>query len=92
MNILKSIIKLFIPPVVFNFLYHFRNKNIQFQKTSLFWDDAFEKTSKGYSAEHILIKCRDSLLKVKNGEYPYERDSVLFTEKEIFYPIFSEIT
>jgi putative methyltransferase (TIGR04325 family) len=93
---LKSIIKLFIPPIVLKGLNLFRKKrtekkDIQFQKTNLSWDDAFKKTSKGYSAENILNKCRDSLLKVKNGEYPYERDSVLFTEKEIFYPLLSSL-
>jgi putative methyltransferase (TIGR04325 family) len=88
---IKSTIKLLIPPVFLKLLNCFRNKSIYFQKTFFSWDDAFEKTSKGYSAEHILIKCRDSLLKVKNGEYPYERDSVLFTEKEIFYPLLSSL-
>ena len=88
---IKFILKLFIPPVVFKLINCFKGKNIQFQKTLLSWDDAFEKTSKGYSAENILIRCRDSLLKVKNGEYPYERDSVLFTEKEIFYPLLASL-
>jgi putative methyltransferase (TIGR04325 family) len=71
--------------------YHFKSKDIQFQKTNLSWEDAYKETAKGYSAENILIKCRDSLLKVKNGEYPYERDSVLFTEKELFYPLLSSL-
>jgi len=96
LDIIKTIIKLFIPPIVLKGLNLFRKKrtekkNIQFQETSLSWDDAQKETATGYSAEHILIKCRDSLLKVKNGEYPYERDSVLFTEKEIFYPLLSSL-
>jgi len=88
---LKSFIRLFIPPIVFILFYHFKSKDIQFQKTNLSWEDAYKETAKGYSAENILIKCRDSLLKVKNGEYPYERDSVLFTEKELFYPLLSSL-
>jgi putative methyltransferase (TIGR04325 family) len=96
LDIIKTIIKLFIPPIVLKGLNLFRGKrtekkDIQFQKTNLSWDDAFKKTSQGYSAENILTKCRDSLLKVKNGEYPYERDSVLFTEKEIFYPLLASL-
>ena len=71
--------------------YRFTRKAYNFKETNLSWDDAFLKTSKGYSAENILVKCKDSLLKVKNGEYPYERDSVLFTEKEIFYPLLSSL-
>jgi putative methyltransferase (TIGR04325 family) len=93
---IKTIIKIFIPPVILKFLNLFRKKRIEkkdilFQETNLSWDDALKKISEGYSAENILIKCRDSLLKVKNGEYPYERDSVLFTEKEIFYPLLSSL-
>ena len=91
MKKLKSFIRLFIPPIVFILFYHFKSKDIQFQKTNLSWEDAYKETAKGYSAENILIKCRDSLLKVKNGEYPYERDSVLFTEKELFYPLLSSL-
>ena len=91
MKKLKSFIRLFIPPIVFILFYHLKKKDIQFQKTNLSWDDAYNKTAKGYSAENILIKCRDSLLKVKDGEYPYERDSVLFTEKELFYPLLSSL-
>jgi putative methyltransferase (TIGR04325 family) len=88
---IKTFLKLLIPPFVLKLLNFYKRKNIQFQKTSLSWDDAYKKTSKGYSAENILIKCRDSLLKVKNGEYPYERDSVLFTEKEMFYPLLASL-
>ena len=88
---LKSILKLLIPPIVLKLHNIFKRKNIRFQKTSLSWDDAFKETSKGYSTENILIKCRDSLLKVKNSEYPYERDSVLFTEKEFFYPLLASL-
>jgi putative methyltransferase (TIGR04325 family) len=90
-NDIKYILKLFIPPIVLKLFNCFKSKNIQFQKTNLSWDDAFSKTSKGYSAENILIKCKDSLLKVKSGEYPYERDAVLFTEKEIFYPLLASL-
>ena len=34
----------------------------------------------GYDSDSILEKCKTSLLKVKNGEAAYERDSVLFDE------------
>jgi len=87
-----SFLKLFIPPIILKLFKCFRSERfIQFKKTELSWDDAFKKTVKGYTAEPILIKCRDSLLKVKSGEYPYERDSVLFTEKELFYPLLTAL-
>ena len=86
---IKSIIKLFIPPIILRIISHNKRNAIQFQKTDLLWEETLEQTSNGYSAENILTKCRDSLLKVQSGLYPYERDSVLFSEKEIFYPLLS---
>jgi len=92
MNKINSFIKLFIPPIFLKLFNYFRRKNsTHFKKTNLSWDDAFKETSKGYTAENILIKCRDALLKVKDGEYPYERDSVLFKEIEIFYPLLASL-
>ena len=36
----------------------------------------------GYEEASILEKVKDSLLKIKNGEAVYERDSVIFNEKQ----------
>ena len=41
----------------------------------------------GYSKEEILERCKASLLKVKNGEAVYERDSVLFDEVQYSWPL-----
>jgi len=43
------------------------------------WAEAQIKCT-GYDSEVILEKCKNALLKVKNGEAIYERDSVLFNE------------
>lgn len=43
------------------------------------WDEA-EKECEGYSSLNILKKVGESVLKVRNGEAVYERDSVLFNE------------
>lgn len=43
------------------------------------WATAAAETS-GFDNELILTKCKAALLKVKNGEAVYERDSVLFDE------------
>ena len=91
MSKIKSAIKLFIPPIFLKVFSLKKKTPIQFQKTNLSWDDVLIQTKDGYSKENILIKCKESLLKVKNGEYPYERDSVLFTEKEIFFPLLSSL-
>jgi putative methyltransferase (TIGR04325 family) len=90
---LKSLVQLFIPPIVLKLFFR-KNKvtknTILFQKTSLQWNDALNQTS-GYASDDILIRCRDALLKVKNGEFPYERDSVLFKERELFFPLLSAL-
>ena len=43
------------------------------------WEEA-QKHCTGYDSSLILEKCKNALLKVKNGEAVYERDSVLFDE------------
>jgi len=45
------------------------------------WAEA-QKECGGYDAVNILEACKNSLLKVKNGEAVYERDSVLFDKIE----------
>jgi len=90
-NYINKLLKLFIPPIFFKLLSSKNKKILQFTKTNLSWDEVLKVIPSDYSAENILTKCRDSLLKVKNGEYPYERDSVLFTEKIIFYPLLSSL-
>jgi len=45
------------------------------------WESAKKKT-KGYDNDLILEKVKSSLLKVKNGDAVYERDSVLFNNVE----------
>jgi len=47
------------------------------------WDKVSAKAD-GYQTGNIIIKTRDSLLKVKSGAAIYERDSVVFDQKE--YP------
>lgn len=43
------------------------------------WEEA-KANCTGYDSTNILEKCKNALLKVKNGEAAYERDSVLFDE------------
>lgn len=54
------------------------------------WDEV-KRIAPGYDADNILKKTKDSLLKVKNGEAVYERDSVLFDKKEYPYAIISAL-
>lgn len=50
------------------------------------WDEAMA-ASTGYDSAIILEKTKAALLKVKNGEAAYERDSVLFDEVEYAWPL-----
>lgn len=47
--------------------------------------------SGGYEAEAILDKTKNALLKVKNGQAVYERDSVLFDKKIYPYSVISAL-
>ncbi|MBE9598798.1 methyltransferase, TIGR04325 family [Pedobacter sp. MC2016-24] len=54
------------------------------------WEEV-KRIAPGYDADNILKKTKESLLKVKNGEAVYERDSVLFDKKEYPYAIISAL-
>jgi putative methyltransferase (TIGR04325 family) len=54
------------------------------------WDEV-KRLAPGYDADNILKKTKESLLRVKNGEAIYERDSVLFDKKEYPYAIISSL-
>jgi putative methyltransferase (TIGR04325 family) len=81
MATVKNILKAFIPPVILSFL---KPKKSDLQPEIWAgdyhsWAEA-KKECSGYDSAAILEKCKSSLLKVKNGEAVYERDSVIFNE------------
>lgn len=82
--IIKSI-KNFIPP----FLVRIQEKlagNTGFGSNYTTWEEACN-VSTGYDSDEILNKVKDALLKVKNGEAVYERDSVLFDKIAYSWPL-----
>jgi putative methyltransferase (TIGR04325 family) len=54
------------------------------------WQEAVA-ASEGYDSDQILKKVCDALLKVKNGEAAYERDSVLFEEIQYSWPLLAAL-
>jgi putative methyltransferase (TIGR04325 family) len=50
------------------------------------WEE-LEKKCKGYDSPLILNNVKNAVLKVKNGEAAYERDSVLFNKVEYSVPV-----
>lgn len=53
--------------------------------------DEVSQITKGYDSENILEKVKKALLKVKNGEAVYERDSVNFDEIQYAYPLLTHL-
>ncbi|HET6767367.1 MAG TPA: methyltransferase, TIGR04325 family, partial [Chitinophagaceae bacterium] len=54
------------------------------------WDGALQKCE-GYSSLEILEKVKKAVLKVKDGEAVYERDSVLFDKIQYSWPLLSSL-
>ena len=81
MSLLRKAIKLCIPPIIFTL----KSKIFTKKQPSIWsgnyasWQEA-KALCTGYDSNEILEKCKDALLKVKNGDAIYERDSVLFDE------------
>lgn len=65
---------------------HNMGQSIVFTGDYASWDDATQ-SSTGYDAGVILEKTCAALLKVKNGEAAYERDSVLFDKIQHSFPV-----
>ncbi len=54
------------------------------------WPSAMEKCG-GYDDHEILEKCKNALLEIKNGTAVYERDSVLFDQKQYSWPLLASL-
>lgn len=81
-----GIIKDLVPLIVTKFINKIK-KNSKIYKT---WSGA-SKNSIGYDSEIILKKVKEALLRVKNGEAVYERDSVLFDKIEYPWPLLANL-
>jgi len=80
-------IKEFIPPALLNYMTgFFYGWNGNYAS----WAKAKIKCS-GYNSDVIFTKVKDALLKVKNGEAVFERDSVLFNKIHYSFPLLSAL-
>lgn len=73
------------PPIVVP-LYNRLTKRSGFFGDYAGWGQACEDST-GYDQTAILERVRDALIKVRNGEAAYERDSVLFEEVQYSWPL-----
>ncbi len=95
-HMIKNIIKLFIPPILFRFKkvlfsYNIENVNNTIWSNPYYSIEAALKVSTGYNSNIILNKCKAALEKVKNGEAVMERDGQLFDKLEGNYPLLFQI-
>lgn len=83
MEVVRNSVKSLTPPLIWNLLRKnlLRNKahqHVTFKYGFKSWDDASRELQNTYADESIIEKVRTAALRVKSGEYPYERDGVLF--------------
>ena len=85
MDKIKRLIKAFTPPIFLSLFNRVPQEPTKIEEKSIpiwsgnfnSWQEAKSKCS-GYESDTILEKCKQALLKVKNGEAVYERDSFIF--------------
>jgi putative methyltransferase (TIGR04325 family) len=80
----KRFIKGFIPPFIF-WLFGSKSDQNDWSGNYSSWREAHNKST-GYDSSLIVEKVKEALLKVKNGEAVYERDSVIFDKIHYSYP------
>lgn len=87
----KKFIKHFLPPILVK-AYQASKKSNQYGFFGNYqsWDAAKNETE-GYDSDLILERVKESLLKVKNGEATYERDSVLFEQIQYSFPVLAAL-
>ncbi|KKP37070.1 MAG: hypothetical protein UR23_C0008G0003 [Candidatus Roizmanbacteria bacterium GW2011_GWA2_32_13] len=81
---MKNLLKNILPPILAKLIQ--KKPKYGFFGNYKTWQEA-QADSIGYDSSVILEKVKNSLLKVKNGEVAYERDSVLFGKVEYSWPV-----
>ena len=86
----KDIVKGITPPIVLNALRRITNSlgrdTVRFTGNFASWEEA-DRASTGYANPIVLERTRSALLKVKNHEAAFERDSVLFDRIDYPFPL-----
>jgi len=89
MNKIRNGIKLVCPPLIINIYKYFNERNT-FTGNYSFWGDALKECT-GYETGLIIERVKNSILKVKNGEALFERDSVIFNKEDYNFPLLSTL-
>tara|TARA_X000000368_G_scaffold416455_1_gene410410 strand:+ start:3368 stop:4165 length:798 start_codon:yes stop_codon:yes gene_type:complete len=78
--------KRLLPPILLDFYSRYKNRKYGWKGDYKSWKDA-KDASTGYETSEIILKVKESLLKVKKGDAVYERDSLLFDEIHYSWPL-----
>jgi putative methyltransferase (TIGR04325 family) len=87
-SLLKSSLTNLIPPIFLKLIRRTNKYGFFGDYTS--WETA-KKNADGYDSSVILTKVKNSLLKVKQGEAVYERDSIIFDKVQYSYPVLAAL-
>ena len=89
MNV-KRLLKRLLPPILVDAVRRVPTESqpdrLRFSGDFASWEEAAH-ASPGYAAPVILEKTRAALLRVKNGDAAYERDSVTFATIDYEFPL-----
>jgi putative methyltransferase (TIGR04325 family) len=85
---LRSIVRRWIPNALQESLRPYLGLSVYYKGDYPDWSAA-QKHSNGYDADVILEKVKQSVLRVKCGEFAFERDSVLFHRIQFSFPVFA---
>ncbi|MBL1418943.1 MAG: methyltransferase, TIGR04325 family [Alphaproteobacteria bacterium] len=82
---MKKFLKSCIPPIILTFIQGLKKDKYGWKGNYADWQSA-KDASQGYDQDEIFSKVKASILKVKNGEAVYERDSVIFDKIQYSWP------
>jgi len=82
---MKKFLKSLVPPIILEIYRKTKRNKYGWYGNYKTWVEA-KNASTGYDSEKILEKVKSSLLKVKNGDAVFERDSVIFEEVQYSWP------
>ena len=85
---MKSLLKEITPPLI---LKSISNLFYGWSGNYKTWEEAKSKCT-GYDSQNIIDKVKESVLKVKNGEAVFERDSVIFDKVYYSFPLLSSLS
>src|SRR5689334_19054505 len=86
----SKILRSILPPILYDLIYRSPLKRYGWSGHYKNWNEAL-RDSKGYEADEIIARVSSSVLKVKNGEAVYERDSVLFNKIQYDWPVLAAL-